>query len=65
MAYAVGDAAVTLRKDLNRSLLLTKNTTIVTLEDGDHLKTMSIAMCWQSESGERGPWSEIQTAGIP
>jgi hypothetical protein len=28
-------------------------------------KTVYVAMCWQNEKGQKGPWSEIESAIVP
>ena len=65
VSYGFGDAQLTSRKDLNQSTLITRSPYILTVDEEYERKVISMAMCWQTESGERGPWSEIQTATIP
>jgi hypothetical protein len=28
-------------------------------------KTVYVAICWQNEKGQKGPWSEIENAIVP
>jgi hypothetical protein len=34
-------------------------------EEDERGKTLYIALCWQNEKGQRGPWSNVQTTIIP
>jgi hypothetical protein len=50
---------------LTRSVLATRTPHILEFTEEERGKTVYIAICWQNEKGERGPWSEIESAIIP
>jgi hypothetical protein len=63
--YAIGEAPVVDRAGFNRSVLITKTPHILEVEEEYRGKWLSMAMCWQSESGERGAWSEVESCVVP
>jgi hypothetical protein len=63
--YAVSDAPITDDALLTQSLLITKTTHTLTGNAGQRGKWLSVACCWQSETGERGTPSAVQSAIIP
>ncbi|MHC6204531.1 hypothetical protein ACYULU_15230 [Breznakiellaceae bacterium SP9] len=65
LSYGFGDSPLATRKELNRAALITKSPYILTVDEEYRGKLISMAMCWQTASGEQGPWSEIQSAMIP
>jgi hypothetical protein len=64
-SYTTTDAAVADYELLGKSALLTHSPWTLTLPPGSERKTLSGAMAWQNEKGEKGPWSEIQSIIIP
>jgi hypothetical protein len=53
------------QEDLPRTLFATRSPFTIDFREADRGKTLYIALCWQNEKGQRGPWSDIQTAIIP
>jgi hypothetical protein len=64
MFYKVVDEPVTSHKELTASKLLTRIKETLAFEDGERLKTLYAALCWQNEKGELGPPSPIQSLVI-
>jgi hypothetical protein len=65
IVYAVLDtppADITL---LTRSVLATRTPHTLEFTEEERGKTVYVAICWQNEKGQRGPWSEIESAIIP
>jgi hypothetical protein len=62
---AVLDAPPADHSALNRSVLATRTPHILEFTEEERGKTVYIAICWQTEKGEKGPWSEILSAIIP
>jgi hypothetical protein len=50
---------------LSRSVLATRTPHILEFTEEERAKTVYIAVCWQNEKGERGPFSEIESAIVP
>ncbi|GHU49009.1 hypothetical protein FACS1894200_07060 [Spirochaetia bacterium] len=65
LAYGFGDSPLATRKELNRAALITKSPYILTAAEEYRGKLISMAMCWQTASGDQGPWSEIQSTIVP
>jgi hypothetical protein len=63
--YAITPEPLTAVADLTESVLITKTSHIFTGVDGQRGKWISVTCCWQSKTGERGPWVAIQSTVIP
>ncbi|MDR2447343.1 MAG: hypothetical protein LBD58_08685 [Treponema sp.] len=63
--YTAADAPVSDYKLLVNSALLTHSPWTLNLPPEAEGKTLSGAMMWQNEKGEKGPWSEILSVIIP
>jgi hypothetical protein len=63
--YAVLDSPPADVNALTRSILATRSPYILEFTEEERGKTVYIAICWQNEKGERGPWSEIESAIVP
>jgi hypothetical protein len=63
--YALLDAPPAGITALGRSALATRTPYILEFTEEERGKTVYIAMCWQNKKGERGPWSEIESAIVP
>jgi hypothetical protein len=64
-AYAVRDTPPTSINDLTRTALATHTPFTLEFTEEERGKTVYVALCWQNERGERGPWSEIESTFIP
>jgi hypothetical protein len=49
----------------SRTTLATRTPYILKFAEEERGRTLYAALQWQNEKGERGPWSEIQSAVIP
>jgi hypothetical protein len=65
IAYAVLDAPPADPDALTRSVLATRTPHILEFTEEERGKTVYIAICWQNEKGQKGPWSEIESAIVP
>jgi hypothetical protein len=65
IAYEVLDAPPAGTETLARTVLATRTPHILEFLESDRGKTVYIALRWQNQKGERGPWSEILKAIIP
>jgi hypothetical protein len=63
--YAITPEPVTAEAHLSESMLITKTRHTFHSAADQRGKWLSVACCWQSASGERGPMSAIQSAVIP
>jgi hypothetical protein len=63
--YAILDHPPTSIRELTRTVLATRTPHLLHFEEEDRGKTVYIAMVWQSESGELGDPTEIQSVVIP
>jgi hypothetical protein len=63
--YSVLDAPPADHSALTRSLLATRTPHILEFTEEERGKTVYLAICWQNEKGEKGPWSEIESAIVP
>lgn len=63
--YAVLDAPPADHSALTRSVLATRTPHILEFAEEERGKKVYIAVCWQNEKGEKGPWSEIESAIVP
>jgi hypothetical protein len=46
-------------------VLATRTPHILEFTEEERGKTVYVAICWQNEKGEKGPWSEIESAIVP
>jgi hypothetical protein len=65
IASAVLDAPPASPDALTRSVLATRTPHILEFSEEERGKTLYVAICWQNQKGQRGPWSEIKSAIIP
>jgi hypothetical protein len=65
VSLTVADHPVTEVKELTRTELATRSPHQLYFDAGDRGKIVSVAMQWQSESGVRGKFTEIQSEIIP
>jgi hypothetical protein len=65
IAYAVLDATPADQNALTRSLLATRTPHTLEFSEEERGKTVYVAICWQNEKGQKGPWSEIENAIVP
>jgi hypothetical protein len=63
--YAVLDTPPADHSALTRSVLATRTPHIFEFTEEERGKTFYIAISWQNEKGERGPWSEIESVIVP
>jgi hypothetical protein len=63
--YAVLDSPPANVNALTRSVLATRTPHILEFVEEERSKTVYIAICWQNEKGEKGQWSEIESAIVP
>ncbi|MDR0753951.1 MAG: hypothetical protein LBF04_01010 [Prevotellaceae bacterium] len=65
IVYAVLNAPPADVGALTRSVLATRTPHTLEFTEEERGKTVYVAICWQNEKGERGPWSEIESAIVP
>jgi hypothetical protein len=65
VAWQVSQTAPACPDDLTRSQLATRTPHLLQFTEQERGKTVHIALCWQNKKGQRGHWSEIQSAIIP
>ncbi|MDR0768676.1 MAG: hypothetical protein LBE71_02040 [Dysgonamonadaceae bacterium] len=63
--YAVLDTPPADHSALTRSVLATRTPHILEFTEEERGKTFYIAICWQNGKGQKGPWSEIESAIVP
>jgi hypothetical protein len=63
--YAVLDAPPADHSALTRSVLATRTPHVLEFPEEDRGKTVYVAICWQNEKGEKGPFSGIESAIVP
>jgi hypothetical protein len=63
--YAVLDAPPADHSALTSSVLATRTPHILEFTEEERGKTVYVAICWQNEKGQKGPWSEIESAIVP
>ncbi|MDR0644181.1 MAG: hypothetical protein LBG05_04595 [Treponema sp.] len=63
--YGVLDAPPAEPSGLSHSLLATKTPYTLTFTEAERGKRVYIALVWQNEKGEKGPFSQIEEAFIP
>ncbi|GHV55458.1 hypothetical protein FACS1894181_19130 [Bacteroidia bacterium] len=64
-AWAILDAPPATQDDLHHTFLATRSPHTIEFKEDERGKTLYIALCWQNEKGQRGPWSDIEKAIIP
>ena len=65
IAYAVLDTPPADPDALTRNVLATRTPHILEFTEEERGKTVYVAICWQNEKGQKGPWSEIHSAIVP
>jgi hypothetical protein len=65
IVYAVLDAPPAEVGDLTHSVLATRTPHILEFTESERGKTVYVAISWQNSKGQRGPWSEIESAIVP
>jgi hypothetical protein len=65
IVYAVLDTPPADVTALTRSVLATRTPYILEFTEEERGKTVYVAICWQNEKGQKGPWSEIESAIVP
>lgn len=65
IVYAVLDTPPADQSALTRSTLATRTPHTLEFTEEERGKTVYVAICWQNEKGEKGPWSEIESAIVP
>jgi hypothetical protein len=63
--YALLDTPPDSTDALAHSVLATRTPHILEFTEAERGKTVYIAMRWQNEKGQKGPWSEIESAIVP
>jgi hypothetical protein len=63
--YAVLDTPPADHNALTRSVLATRTPHVLEFTEEERGKTVYVAVCWQNEKGQKGPWSEIESAIVP
>jgi len=65
LVYGLLDAPPADQKDLPRNVLITRVPYILEFLEAERGKTVYLAICWQNERGQKGPWSDIQSTLVP
>jgi hypothetical protein len=65
IAYAVLPEPPANPESLTHTVLATRTPHILEFTEEERGKTVYVAICWQNEKGQRGPWSEIENAFVP
>ena len=65
IVYAVLDTPPADPGALIHSVLATRTPHILEFTEEERGKTVYVAICWQNERGQKGPWSEIESAIVP
>jgi hypothetical protein len=65
MIYDILDTPPTAHTQLTHSVLATRTPHVLDFLETERGKTAYVAVCWQNEKGEKGPWSDILNAIIP
>jgi hypothetical protein len=65
IAYAVLNAHPTSPTDLTNIILATRTPYTLEFTEPERGRTVYVAICWQNEKGEKGPWSEMESAIVP
>jgi hypothetical protein len=65
VAYDVCATPPTSPTALHRTVLATRTPFVLEFTEEERGQTFYVALCWQNERGEKGPWSEIVSAIVP
>ncbi|MDR2115178.1 MAG: hypothetical protein LBP87_02230, partial [Planctomycetaceae bacterium] len=65
IAYAVLDKPPADPNALTRTVLATRTPHVLDFTEEERGQKVYVAICWQNEKGQKGPWSEIESAIIP
>ncbi|MDR1371863.1 MAG: hypothetical protein LBJ17_01870 [Dysgonamonadaceae bacterium] len=65
VAYSVLDTPPADPNALTRTVLATRTPHTLEFTEEERGKTLYTAICWENEKGQKGPWSEIESAIIP
>ena len=65
IAWGILDVPPVKQRNLPNTLLATHSPYTMEFEEDERGKVLYIALCWQSEKGQRGPWSNIEKTFIP
>jgi hypothetical protein len=65
IVYATLDTPPVSPTALTHSVLATHTPFTLEFTEEERGKTVYLAICWQNEKGEKGPWSEIESAIVP
>jgi hypothetical protein len=65
IAYSVLDAPPASPVALTRSVLATRTPHTLEFIEEERGQKVYIAICWQNAKGEKGPWSNIESAIVP
>jgi hypothetical protein len=63
--YTISDKPVMNIAELSQSMLITRTTHTIRAADTQRGKWISVTVCWQSKTGERGQYAAIQSAIVP
>jgi hypothetical protein len=65
IAYSVLDVHPASPDALVHFVLATRTPHVFEFTEAERGKTLYVAICWQNQRGQKGPWSEIESAIIP
>ncbi|MDR3267881.1 MAG: hypothetical protein LBT83_02290 [Tannerella sp.] len=65
IVYAVLKAPPASPADLTCSILATRTPYTLAFTEQERGQTVYVAICWQNKKGEKGPYSEIESAIVP
>lgn len=65
IVYGLPDTPPAKQSDLPRNVLATRTPHILEFEETERGRTVYIAICWQNEKGQKGPWSDMEQAIVP
>jgi hypothetical protein len=65
IAYAILDVPPVNSDTLTHTVLATRTPHVLEFTEEERGKPVYVAICWQNEKGQRGPWSEIESAIVP
>jgi hypothetical protein len=65
IAYAVLDKPPADPNALTRTVLATRTPHVLEFTEEERGQKVYVAICWQNEKGQKGPWSEIESAIVP
>jgi hypothetical protein len=52
-------------EDLNRHVLASRTPYTLRFDETERGKTVYVALCWQNQKGQLGPWSGMQATIVP